>query len=370
MSAQSKGNSKGSLHDRIRDRILGLVSAGGMRKGDPLPTCRELADRLEASFKTVQRAVSSLCDEGVLRTVQGKGVFVEKEFGHPKRTITQVGLVYSCSHQYFYSANYMQDIFRGLALEGSYHQTDIRIFSIRQRGPILPGELSDSGVDAVVLCSISNENYIKSFLRWEVPVVVIDQFNPKIPLDFVAVDNANSASLVLDSLLAKGHKNIAYLDGRSFDFATGEAVVNDSSDLLERRDAYRAGMKQAGLEKMSRVIDRLPQVIEEWTGKRDAGASRPTAIIAYDGTMAKELINELAKNKIKVPEDLSVAHLASAGPEVLDGRILTGIHVDFMEMGKRAYQTLEERCRKRRPREARRISLQGAFTEGHTVAQR
>lgn len=65
-----------SLHARLRMALLGGINAGDWTAGDRLPTEAELAAATDLSLGTVQRALRTLTDEGVVRRRQGSGSFV------------------------------------------------------------------------------------------------------------------------------------------------------------------------------------------------------------------------------------------------------------------------------------------------------
>lgn len=67
---------KTSVYIKIADDIKRRVALGIIRDGDKLPSCRELAFELGINPNTVQRAYSTLEEEGVIYTVPKKGVYV------------------------------------------------------------------------------------------------------------------------------------------------------------------------------------------------------------------------------------------------------------------------------------------------------
>ena len=68
----------GSLpkHRRIADRILSEIESGNWQAGAQIPSEDRLADESAVSVGTVQRALRSLVDMGVLVRKHGKGTFV------------------------------------------------------------------------------------------------------------------------------------------------------------------------------------------------------------------------------------------------------------------------------------------------------
>lgn len=65
-----------ALWRQIAERLLGDIAAGRHAPGERLPTEPVLAARFGVNRHTLRRALKSLADEGVLRTVQGSGTYV------------------------------------------------------------------------------------------------------------------------------------------------------------------------------------------------------------------------------------------------------------------------------------------------------
>ena len=70
-------------HYQVRDEIAELIA--GADVGTPVPTERELAERLSTSRTTVRQALAALEVDGKLERVQGRGTFVAE----PKRVLVR-----------------------------------------------------------------------------------------------------------------------------------------------------------------------------------------------------------------------------------------------------------------------------------------
>lgn len=87
------------IYLQIVERVKGLVATGTLRRGDQLPTVRQLAADLRVHFNTVARAYRILDRAGVISTQQGRGTYVLEslppEQAERLRTLTLRGLVRS-----------------------------------------------------------------------------------------------------------------------------------------------------------------------------------------------------------------------------------------------------------------------------------
>ncbi|MGH4052113.1 MAG: GntR family transcriptional regulator [Clostridium sp.] len=64
------------IYLQIIDQIKGLIFSGEIKKGDALPSMRNLAKDLQISVITTKRAYEELEKEGLIISLTGKGSFV------------------------------------------------------------------------------------------------------------------------------------------------------------------------------------------------------------------------------------------------------------------------------------------------------
>lgn len=67
------------LYAQVKRRLADRIAAGDLAEGDFLPAEPQLCRELGVSRITLRRAVSELCDEGVLVRQQGRGTFVARQ---------------------------------------------------------------------------------------------------------------------------------------------------------------------------------------------------------------------------------------------------------------------------------------------------
>lgn len=68
-----------SDRERVAREIRTAISSGQYRRGDALPSTRDLTERFDVSTSTVTRALSALKDEGVVHGRQGRRYYVGPE---------------------------------------------------------------------------------------------------------------------------------------------------------------------------------------------------------------------------------------------------------------------------------------------------
>jgi GntR family transcriptional regulator len=64
------------VYVQLADLLRQQIRTGELQPRRPIPSIRTLQQRYEVSDGTVKKAVQVLRDEGLVRTVQGRGVFV------------------------------------------------------------------------------------------------------------------------------------------------------------------------------------------------------------------------------------------------------------------------------------------------------
>jgi GntR family transcriptional regulator len=67
------------LYLQIESQVKHAIAAGAVRRDDPLPPVRKMAAELRINPNTVARAYQNLERDGVIRTVQGGGCYVNGE---------------------------------------------------------------------------------------------------------------------------------------------------------------------------------------------------------------------------------------------------------------------------------------------------
>lgn len=227
---------------------------------------------------------------------------------------------------------------------------DLHIFSLRRDGLATAAQISDHGVDAVVLMNLENDDYLREFTTWRIPGVVVDYCTAGIPLDSVACDNAAGAERTVRHLVELGHRHIQYVsvDPNLIEtLSAGTVFTMRSSDFAERREAAtRALAASAGVRWGETVVPRGAQgvIIPECARRWRQDSDRPTAFLADSDVTAESLIRHLADQGVAVPGDVSVCTVAMAGPVTVGSLALTGARFDFVGMGRKAVELLKQRC--------------------------
>jgi len=65
-------------HRQIAEWLRARIKAGELGEGQPVPSEKDLMDQFGVARTTVRRSIAYLRDQGVVRTVPGRGSYVAK----------------------------------------------------------------------------------------------------------------------------------------------------------------------------------------------------------------------------------------------------------------------------------------------------
>jgi GntR family transcriptional regulator len=77
MLFQIDSNAATALYRQLVDQIRYGAASGALKVGDPLPSIRPLARQLHLNRNTIAKAYTELEESGVIKTIPGKGCFIQ-----------------------------------------------------------------------------------------------------------------------------------------------------------------------------------------------------------------------------------------------------------------------------------------------------
>jgi DNA-binding LacI/PurR family transcriptional regulator len=192
--------------------------------------------------------------------------------------------------------------------------------------------IADGFRSAVLASTTADESYLQSCIDRGLGVVSCDRLDsPALDrlIDTVSIDNYHATYAATEHLIAKGHTAIAYVS---------EPITTRGTICLtrrDRRDGYRAAMKEAGQESFAVVLElpatsqsanpalRTPtrQIAQKLVGRRN----RPTGIVAMNDMVAFTLIAGLHEIGVRVPDEVSVVGIDGLSLDALAAPPLTSM---------------------------------------------
>ncbi|KOG31342.1 LacI family DNA-binding transcriptional regulator [Streptomyces resistomycificus] len=222
----------------------------------------------------------------------------------------------------------------------------------------------DRQMDGLILIAPTVSRSEVVHIAAEVPTVVVGHHDPSPAYDCVVNQDGVGVDLVVDHLVALGHRDMAHLS-----HPTVRGTQWEQRPEHHVRAAYRAAMARHGLADLARVVH---------SGYSDEGGYRgamelltstrpPTAIFAGADVAATGVFRAAAELGLRIPDDLSLAGYNNTSVAALAPVNLTSVDQAGAMMGETAARLLLERIEKRRDRAVVMASTPHLVVRGSTA---
>jgi GntR family transcriptional regulator len=74
---------------QLVDQVRYAAASGALKSGEPLPPIRTLAEQLRVNRNTVAKAYAELENQGIIKTIQGKGCFLSENNSPFKKQVRE-----------------------------------------------------------------------------------------------------------------------------------------------------------------------------------------------------------------------------------------------------------------------------------------
>lgn len=238
---------------------------------------------------------------------------------------------------------FFADIMAGInaALERTQYQTLLGISdSTEPHETAMIENMIDRQMDGIILIGPRLALADLRAFAARIPIVLI-AYHPGADENFDTVNNDDrrGAELVVEHLVASGHKHIVYLSQRLHG-ATLEAMVTS-----RREEGYRAAMHAAGLERHIRVVEvaQTSREIQAVARQLLQSRHRPDAIFCWTDFIALEVLSIARDLDLAVPGDLAVVGYDNTWHCDLAQNALTSVDQSGQVLGLQAARLLIER---------------------------
>ncbi len=325
----------------LRSYILSALNKGEFKIGSKLPTEAELTQQFGVSRATVREGIATLVQEGILARKRRAGTFVSRLRPLPRNRSIAAMVCWVRGHsdrfdQLMWTME-EQAHERGFSLVLCNHDND------EAKMVRYVDRLAEDGVAGVIFAPIqfpwlkeTNLKIVSLLEEKGIPFVLLSAIFREAAnrYSFVGSNGFSAMREVVQHLVGVGHRRIAYI--RSF-------IGNFSSD--ERYFGFLEQMKQEGLEIPERYVKAIQEGPIEGQARREireiiSETPRPTAVICTHDGLAKNVMDELKKLGLRVPEDMGVVGFDDVYfAKTLDPP-LTTVRVPAAEEGKHAADML------------------------------
>jgi DNA-binding LacI/PurR family transcriptional regulator len=350
------------LYKQLYTYILEEIKSGRLRKGDRVPSEKELAEKFGVSRITSKKAFEVLSQAGIIERSRGKGSFVSNTLPDPGDLD---GLVSGESGQ-VHTPNPAKDESRliGLVLPHFAEAFGLRLLHSIEEHAALANchlvlkrtygsqceeeqairSLIRLNVDGLIVLPVHGEHYNAELLRLALdgfPLVLVDRFLKGIDTYAVYTDNRRAATQLTDLLLDQGHERIAFLS----------PPIENTSALEDRFYGYTAALTARNIIPhpdycLTSLRSTLPPGHEEWQ-EADRKAlelfvtchPEVTAFVACEYSLALMLYRLLTSMGKKLAVDYAVVCFDSL-KEPIGTPLFTHIRQNERAMGKCAVEKL------------------------------
>ncbi len=291
----------------VRSNILTALNKGELKIGSKLPTENELALQYGISRATIREGIASLVQEGILTRRRGAGTFVQNLT--PSNGSKIIAAMVPCMRSHKDSFGESIRI-----IEDKLHDTGYSmILCNHDNDPVkverYVNRLAQDGVSGVIYAPIQlpdgKEFNLKILRRLEaqnLPFVLIGTPVSRETLtrySIVSSDGFSGSRQIARHLIGLGHRRIAYI-------RFGGVFTDD-----ERFSGYVEEMRRQGLTIPVEYIKNVKPVAVEDQGQEEVRellnlAEPPTAVMCLHDLTARNVMEEVRRMGLKVPENLAV----------------------------------------------------------------
>ena len=318
------------------EQVLREAIARGDFPGGRIPAASELAAQLGVSRETVRLAQEALQREGLLVKYRRRGTLLEPPalaLGKSAARSTLLGYFQADYPSTHGGDELVTRATSGLMLQGATREagrSGCRLVVHQAPHTEMDRVIAQLGREAplrgAIFASFGEEKPIRRALGLGLPIVLLDHDLHLPKISSVREDSLQGARLSVEHLAGLGHRAIAYAHWRLADLNPW------------RVDGYRDGLRAAHLPRrraweLSAEI--TPAGAERLVEKLLSLRPAPTALVCFNNTLARLVIEKLRRRRVRVPEDLSVMGI---GGEEAAG--LSYAQADWYEMGRCAVELL------------------------------
>lgn len=319
--------------------------------GSKIPSESELREIYKVSRHTVRSAINNLVNEGYVTKQQGSGTFVSDYYQSATLSVEPngnktIGVVTTYISDYIFPS-----IIRGVEEQLSKYGYSLLLYSTKnnvmnERNALV--SMIEQEVDGLIIEPTKsnlmnpNLNYYLSLAEKQIPLIMINASYEELDLPVISMDDSKSGRMATEYLIENGHTNI------------GLITKSDDIQGKNRLKGYLKALYDAKLTFSSDFIlqfdtegkSNLPQSIRSMLLKEDL----PTAFVTYNDEVALMLIEELNKNGLNCPGEVSiVSHDNSFINDTLSSVKFTSINHPKEELGRKAADLIINSIEKKTP---------------------
>ena len=299
-------------------------------------TIKDVATRANVSVATVSRVVNNL--DGYSDETKEKVLEAIKELGYQRNAIARglvtkttktIGVLIPIVSAYLYA-----EILNGIEEKANENSYGIFLCNTGVNGVRAINYIKMLGerqVDAIIVVSLTiNDEYYNLLNSLKIPYILVSTLSYKYKIPYIKVDDQQAAYTATQFLIEKGHTKIALISGGKEDKISGITRVNGYRNALQDYDInINENIIKYGDFTYNSGIMCMEDLLQE---KEDF-----TAVFATSDEMALGALSVMHRNKIEVPEKISIIGYDNTLIAQMSNPPLTTVAQPLYEMGVKAF---------------------------------
>lgn len=288
---------------RLVQSVRELLAGGELKPGDRFFSEHALCEKFDLSRQTVRQALSLLEQDGLIERRRGSGTYVAGSALAARKRTMSVGVISSYLDDYIFPSQ-TRGVERVLSEHGYTMQLGITYDKVANESKLLRAMI-DKDVDGILIEPAKsalphvNAPYYKELMRKGIPILQVNTYIQGLSLPCVAVDDLRGGRMAAMHLIEMGHRAIG-----------GIFKLDDYQGHLRYAGFMEALERNGLLQNEEHIHWYSTDDRERLFGARDAMIMERlrgcTAVFCYNDQVALAVIEQLRKNGVRVPEDMSV----------------------------------------------------------------
>ena len=287
----------------LMEQLKADIVSGAICPGEKLPSENELSQKYSLSRHTVRKALGILEQDGYVEAFHGKGTFCSENMSHIRKS-KNIAVVTTYISDYIFP-RLIQGMDNVLS-ESGYSIILKNTGNSRQKEAKCLEELLKKDIDGLIIEPSKSEmvckhrNLYQNLDKFQIPYVFIQGIYSEMKeKPHILMDDARGGYLVTRYLTELGHRNIMGF------------FKADDMQGLERHKGYVKALQEA---EISYDPDNVVWFHTEDRKVKPALIARemlekgnlPDGIVCYNDQIAVQVMEELEKAGIRIPDDISV----------------------------------------------------------------
>ena len=188
-------------------------------------------------------------------------------------------------------------------------------------------------LDGVILISNTLHKDDLNRLFENYPIVQVIEYIPEAKATFFTIDFYDASCKVMETMISKGHKNIAF-------------VHTGSSSIISAREKYRAYVDVLNKHNLPIITQEIDDYLFGYSSSRTLtkkilnNTPQVTAFFTTSDLIAIGVIDEIKQQKGKLPNDIYVSGFDNTIFSTFSNPSLTTVDLDSFKLGMKAMENL------------------------------